>query len=150
MLALLLDLGAGRTAELGGFLLLTAAAFAALNQALVAWFGGVGRFLSVVLVVVGAAGAVTAAVPASFDVLRPFLPLTPALEGLRAIASPAAREPAGPRRCSSPGCSWAWSRACWRWPDGGSSPRSSSRRRSERRAGARQGQRLVWASRASG
>lgn len=87
VLQLLLHLPAGRAVGLGAFALLTAVAFVALNHALVAWFGGVGRFVSVALVVVGAAGAVTSAVPASFDTLRPFLPLTPALDGFRAIAS---------------------------------------------------------------
>ncbi|MFL6064071.1 MAG: YhgE/Pip family protein [Friedmanniella sp.] len=86
VLQLLLELPAGRGARLGAFALLTAVTFAAVNHALVAWFGGAGRFASVVLVVVGAAGALTSAVPASFDVLRPFLPLTPALDGFRAIA----------------------------------------------------------------
>jgi putative membrane protein len=83
----LLDLSGGRALRLGGFALLTAVAFVALNHALVAWFGGVGRFVSVVLVVIGAAGAVTSAVPVAFDALRPLLPLTPALDGFRAIAS---------------------------------------------------------------
>ncbi len=87
MLALLLDRPAGRVVQLGALLALTAATFVALNHALVAWFGGVGRFVSVVLVVIGAAGAVTAAVPAGFDALRPFLPLTPALDGLRATVT---------------------------------------------------------------
>ncbi|SDT40355.1 putative membrane protein [Friedmanniella luteola] len=87
VLELLLDLPVGRTLQMGAFLGLTAAAFVALNHALVAWFGGVGRFVSVVVLVAGAAGAVTAAVPASFDVLRPFLPLTPALDGLRALVT---------------------------------------------------------------
>ena len=61
--------------------------FAALNQALVGWFGGVGRFVSVVLVVLTAAGAITSAVPVVFDSITPLLPLTPALEGLRAVAA---------------------------------------------------------------
>lgn len=87
VLQLLLHLPAGRAVALGAFALLTAVTFVALNHALVAWFGGVGRFLSVALVVVGAAGAVTSAVPASFDTLRPYLPLTPALDGFRAIAA---------------------------------------------------------------
>lgn len=82
----LLDLSVGRALPLLGFAVLTAAAFVALNHALVAWFGGVGRFVSVLLVVSGAAGAVTDAVPASFDALRPLLPLTPALDGFRALA----------------------------------------------------------------
>ncbi|GAA1429166.1 YhgE/Pip domain-containing protein [Microlunatus lacustris] len=87
VLELLLDLPVGRTLQMGLFLGVTAAAFVALNHALVAWFGGVGRFVSLVVVVLGGAGAVTAAVPASFDVLRPFLPLTPALDGLRAVVA---------------------------------------------------------------
>ena len=33
------------------------------------------------------AGAVTSAVPASFDALRPFLPFTPAFDGLRAVVT---------------------------------------------------------------
>jgi putative membrane protein len=83
----LLELPAGRALRLGALALLTAVTFVALNHALVAWFGGVGRFVSVVLVVIGAAGAVTSAVPAAFDALRPLLPLTPALDGFRAVAS---------------------------------------------------------------
>jgi putative membrane protein len=70
-----------------GFALLAGCAFAAVNQALVAWFGGVGRFISVALVVVAAAGAITSAVPAVFDTVSPFVPLTPALQGVRAIVS---------------------------------------------------------------
>jgi putative membrane protein len=86
VLQVLLDLPTGRAVELAAFALLTAVTFVALNHALVAWFGGVGRFVSVVLVVIGAAGAVTSAVPVAFDALRPLLPLTPALDGFRAIA----------------------------------------------------------------
>ncbi|HEX8488030.1 MAG TPA: hypothetical protein VF642_05755, partial [Propionibacteriaceae bacterium] len=76
-----------QTAKLMPFALLSGLAFVAVNHALVAWFGGVGRFVSVVLVVLAAAGAITGAVPELFDSLRPFLPLSPALEGFRAIAS---------------------------------------------------------------
>jgi putative membrane protein len=83
----LLDLSAGRTWQLLPFALLAGLAFVAVNHALVAWFGGVGRFVSVVLVVLAAAGAITSAVPEVFDSIRPFLPLSPALEGFRAIAS---------------------------------------------------------------
>ena len=87
VLFLLLDLSAAQTGKLLPFALLSGLAFVAVNHALVAWFGGVGRFISVVLVVLAAAGAITSAVPALFDVVEPFLPLTPALEGFRAIAS---------------------------------------------------------------
>src|SRR6478672_376170 len=64
VLQLLLHLGPGQVVALLGFALLAGCAFAAVNQALVAWFGGVGRFISVALVVVAAAGAITSAVPA--------------------------------------------------------------------------------------
>jgi putative membrane protein len=87
VLQVLLDLSAGQVATLLPFAVLTALAFVAINHALVAWLGGVGSFVSVTLVVVAAAGAITSAVPAIFDAIRPFLPLTPALEGFRAIAS---------------------------------------------------------------
>ena len=87
LLAALLDLGAGATARVLGLSLLAGLVFAALNQALVGWFGGVGRFVSVVLVVLTAAAAITSAVPAVFDSVIPLLPLTPALQGLRAVAT---------------------------------------------------------------
>jgi putative membrane protein len=61
----------------------------ALNQALVAWFGGVGRFVSVILVVLAAAASITSALPAVFDTVQPLLPLTPALEGFRSITTAA-------------------------------------------------------------
>ena len=87
VLQVLLKLDAGQVAQLLPFLLLAGLAFAAVNQGLVAWLGGIGRFLSVALVVLSAAGAITSAVPAVFDLITPFLPLTPALEGARAIIS---------------------------------------------------------------
>ena len=87
VLHLLLDLPAGRTVQLGGLALLTAVTFAALNQALVAWFGGVGRFVSVALVVLATAGALTSAVPAAFSTVQDFLPLQPALDTFRAVAA---------------------------------------------------------------
>lgn len=87
LLASLLDLGAGAAARTLGLALLAGLVFAALNQALVGWFGGVGRFVSVVLVVLTAAAAITSAVPEVFDSVTPLLPLTPALQGMRAVAT---------------------------------------------------------------
>jgi putative membrane protein len=87
VLQILLDLSAAQVAALLPFAILTAVAFVAINYALVAWLGGVGRFISVALVVAAAAASITSAVPAIFDAIRPLLPLTPALEGFRAIAS---------------------------------------------------------------
>jgi len=87
VLQVLLDLRAGQVVALLGLLSLAGVAFVALNQALVAWFGGVGRFISVAIVVLSAATAITSAVPSALNSLLPFLPPTPALEGARAIAS---------------------------------------------------------------
>ena len=70
--------------------MLAALTFAMINHALVAWFGGVGRFVSVVVIVLAAAGAITSALPEAFDTITPFLPTTPALAGLRAIVSDSA------------------------------------------------------------
>jgi putative membrane protein len=98
----LLDLSAGQVAGLLPFALLTGLAFVAVNHALVAWFGGVGRFISVILVVAAAAGAITAAVPAAFEALGPFLPLTPALHGFRAMITD------GPGAAGSAGLLVAW------------------------------------------
>ena len=83
----LLDLSTSQVLTLLPFAVLTGVAFAAVNHALVAWFGGVGRFVSVIIVVLAAAGAITSAVPDLFEAITPFLPLTPALQGFRAIAS---------------------------------------------------------------
>ncbi len=87
VLQVLLDLSAGQVAALLPFAVLTSLAFVAINHALVSWLGGVGRFISVMVVVAAAAASITYAVPPIFDAIRPLLPLTPALEGFRAIAS---------------------------------------------------------------
>jgi putative membrane protein len=87
VLQILLDLSAEQAAALLPFAVLTALSFVAINHALVSWFGGVGRFISVALVVAAAAASITSAVPAIFDAVRPLLPLTPALEGFRAITT---------------------------------------------------------------
>ncbi|MGY4719116.1 YhgE/Pip family protein [Naumannella huperziae] len=68
-----------------GFLLLAGASFLAVNQALVAWFGGAGRVISVIMVVLTAAGGILSAVPGWFAALLPLSPLTPALNGVRAV-----------------------------------------------------------------
>jgi putative membrane protein len=85
IVAVLLDLSFGATMRVGGLSLLLAVTFAAVNQALVVWLGGVGRFVSLVVLVLTAAGALTSAIPDAFHALQPFLPLTPALDGLRAV-----------------------------------------------------------------
>lgn len=61
--------------------------FMTLNYALVAWFGGTGRFISVVLIVLAVAGRAIGAVPEFFHSITPFLPMTPAMDGITAAAT---------------------------------------------------------------
>ena len=61
--------------------------FMTLNYALVAWFGGTGRFISVVLIVLAVAGRAIGAVPEFFHTITPFLPMTPAMDGITAAAT---------------------------------------------------------------
>ena len=70
--------------------------------ALVAWLGGVGRFISVGVVVLSVATAITHAIPEFLSGVVPFLPLTPAMEGARAIAS------GGPGAGGAAGLLLAW------------------------------------------
>lgn len=84
---IVLDLSAPTVAKLFGLLLLIGFAFVGVNHALAAWLGGVGRILSVTAVVLTAAGAILSAVPALFDSVRPFLPLTPALDAVRSLVT---------------------------------------------------------------
>ncbi|MGI8458767.1 MAG: YhgE/Pip family protein [Propionibacteriaceae bacterium] len=86
LVSALLDLSAVRTAGVLGLAAMTSVTFVAINYALVGLFGGVGRFLSVLVIVVSAAGALLSAVPAFFTTVRPVLPLTPALDGIKAVA----------------------------------------------------------------
>ncbi|MFT4165714.1 MAG: YhgE/Pip domain-containing protein [Microlunatus sp.] len=98
----LLKLDAGQVAQLLPFLLLAGLSFVAVNHALVAWLGGVGRFISVGVVVLSVATAITHAIPEFLSGIVPFLPLTPAMEGARAIAS------GGPGVGGSVGLLLAW------------------------------------------
>ncbi|GAA4284528.1 YhgE/Pip domain-containing protein [Brevibacterium daeguense] len=61
--------------------------FTVVNFALVAWFGGVGRFISVILVVLAVAGRALSATPEFFSAVQPLLPLTPAFQGATAIVT---------------------------------------------------------------
>lgn len=85
LVSVVLELSAAKTVGVLGFALLAGVTFVALNHALVAWFGGVGRFVSVIVGVLTAAGSVISAVPALFDTVSPFLPTTPALTGVRSV-----------------------------------------------------------------
>ncbi|QGN34649.1 YhgE/Pip domain-containing protein [Microlunatus sp. Gsoil 973] len=87
MLSVMLDLSVGRGLGLLTFSTFAAVTFAVLNQALVGWLGGIGRFVSLAVVVMAAAGSLTNAVPGFFAGVRPYLPITPALDGVRMIVT---------------------------------------------------------------
>ncbi|MGO4536075.1 YhgE/Pip family protein [Leifsonia sp. 2MCAF36] len=69
-----------------GFAALAAAtgiAFAAVNHGLVALLGGVGRFLSMLVVVVTLASGIVSTAPGFFDAALPWLPTSPAVTALQ-------------------------------------------------------------------
>lgn len=80
-----LGLSAPKVLGVLAMLLLGGAMFVVVNHALVSWFGGFGRLVSVTMVTLAAAGGLLSALPAFFDVALPMLPLTPVLHGIRAI-----------------------------------------------------------------
>lgn len=82
-----LTLSLGRIAALATFTLAAALVFAVVNYALVAAFGGVGRFLSIVLAVLGSATLIISGSPGVFEFAASLSPLTPAIHGFTAIAS---------------------------------------------------------------
>ena len=82
-----MDIDAVQGFDIAMLTFVSALVFMILNFALVAWFGGVGRFLSVIAVVLAVAGRTIGAVPGFFDFVAPILPLTPAMNGFAAIAA---------------------------------------------------------------
>ncbi len=62
-------------------------AFAAVNQGLVAAFRGTGRFVAVVVAVVGLATAVVSTVPRVLDTVAAVLPLAPARSALQGVVT---------------------------------------------------------------
>jgi putative membrane protein len=82
-----MDIDAVQGFDIAVLTFVSAIVFMILNFALVAWFGGVGRFLSVIAVVLAVAGRTIGAVPQFFDFVAPILPLTPSMNGFAAIAA---------------------------------------------------------------
>ena len=82
-----LDIDAVQGFDIAVLTFVSALVFMVLNFALVAWFGGVGRLLSVVAVVLAVAGRTIGAVPEFFNFVAPILPLTPAMNGFAAISA---------------------------------------------------------------
>lgn len=84
-----MHLGFGRGFRLTAFLTLAALTFTAVNHALAAWFGGIGRGVAAVLATVTAAVGLVSAVPEIFTSIHGASPLAPALRGLRSIVTDA-------------------------------------------------------------
>ncbi len=82
-----LGLALPQAAALAGFLLLAGVAFVLVNHALAAWLGNAGRLLAIAFAVLTTVGAVTSAVPGFFDSARPVSPVSPALDGVRALVT---------------------------------------------------------------
>lgn len=79
--------GVARGIGLTAFMVLVAASFTAVNHALAAWLGGIGRTIAVVLATVTAAVGTISAVPGVFGTIHGASPLAPALTGVRAIVA---------------------------------------------------------------
>lgn len=88
-----LDLSWQKWLAVTGVLLLAGFTFVVINHALVAWLGGLGRLVSVLFAVLTTASALIGAAPAVFAALRPFSPLTPALDAIRAIVTESSGAP---------------------------------------------------------
>lgn len=85
-------------ASVTGFVALSALAgvsFAAVNQGLVAAFGGIGRFASMLVAILGFAAAVVSTVPPWFAAVATIAPIEPALDALQAAVSGTASGLAG-------------------------------------------------------
>jgi putative membrane protein len=82
-----LELPASKWFAVAGVLLLAGGTFVVINHALVAWLGGIGRAVAVLFAVLTAAAALVGSAPGVFAALRPFSPLTPALDAVRAIVT---------------------------------------------------------------
>jgi len=80
-----LSLDAGGWFGFAGMAALVGVAFAAVNHGLTALFGGVGRFLSMLVVVVTLASGIVSTAPGFFDAAVPWLPTSPAITALHGV-----------------------------------------------------------------
>lgn len=78
-----LGLDAGHWFGFAGLAAAAGIAFAAVNHGLVALFGGVGRFVSMLVVVVTLASGIVSTAPTFFDAALPWLPTSPATTALQ-------------------------------------------------------------------
>lgn len=85
VLQLQLAFGFGEWLGFAGLLALAGVAFAAVTQALIAVFGGAGRFLSMIIALVTLATGIVSTVPGVLDAVFDFLPVSPAQEAIRGL-----------------------------------------------------------------
>jgi len=85
ILSTVVTLDPGGWFALAGVSVLAGVAFGAANQALVALFGGAGRFLSMIVALVLIATNIIATAPAALFTLASLLPVQPALDAIHAI-----------------------------------------------------------------
>ena len=83
VLAPALSVDAGHWFGFAGLAAAAGIAFAAVNHGLVALLGGVGRFLSMLVVVVTLASGIVSTAPGFFDAALPWLPTAPAITALQ-------------------------------------------------------------------
>jgi len=81
----LLQLSVGPWFGLAGIGALAGIAFAAVNQALVALFGGTGRFVSMIVILLGLATGLVGTAPAFMTTITDFTPISPAQHLVSAV-----------------------------------------------------------------
>lgn len=89
-----IGLGLPKAAALAGFLVLAGVTFVLVNHALAAWLGNAGRLIAIAMAVLTTVGAVTSAAPTFFDTARAVSPVSPMLDGLRALLTDSTGAPA--------------------------------------------------------
>lgn len=83
--AVVVGLPVGRSLGLAGVMLLSAAAFAAVNHALTGLAGNPGRLVCLLFLLVSVVPALSSAAPGFFDGMRALSPLSPALDAVRGV-----------------------------------------------------------------
>jgi putative membrane protein len=80
-----MKLDAGHWFGFAGVAVVVGVAFAAVNHGLTALIGGVGRFVSMLVVVITLASGIVSTAPAFFDGALPWLPTYPAITALQGV-----------------------------------------------------------------
>lgn len=82
-----LQLDAGHWFGFAGVAAATGIAFAIVNHGIVTLFGGVGRFISMLIIVIALASGIVSTSPAFFSGAMSWLPLNPAMTALQGVVS---------------------------------------------------------------